>query len=468
MTIFVIILSLINFLIRIPFFNLPLHHDELVLFDGALKIYQNHLNPFIDFSGYHPPVFFEPVAILFRIFGPSRVWGRLIVDIFSSLSLIFTYLLGKKIFSARTGFLAALLLFFFPLFMGQSFLYQPPVLLTFLTLITLYCYFSDKKIFYLIFATLLVLTHETTIFVIILLSLFNYLRDTRKNKLELLRESCFFLSPLIFFFLWTLLNRLYLGWFFWPEHFSLLTSNRAYPQKPFDLILNLAVRDNLFWVIFIAIFLGLIFTHRKEVFFFVFLYFFYLIIFYKLDFLPRYLLFLTPLVFLSFVWSLEKFLLKGRVLLISFIVGLFLFIFSYINFYYLFLSPEQVIWVGERDLSFLRIVFLQKEAADYINSNFSDDVIISKWPIDQAFQDPFYGYVKKRMITWSCGTDEEKDEIKRWLSQNNSKNIILVSSTAYWVDRCLNSFNFRLVKEIDLDYFPKADNIQIFSLVYDK
>ncbi|PJE67425.1 hypothetical protein COU95_02515, partial [Candidatus Shapirobacteria bacterium CG10_big_fil_rev_8_21_14_0_10_40_9] len=87
-----------------------------------------------------------------------------------------------------------------------------------------------------------------------------------------------FLSPLIFFFLWTLLNRLYLGWFFWPEHFSLLTSNRAYPQKPFDLILNLAVRDNLFWVMFIAIFLGLIFTHRKEVFFFVFLYFFYLII----------------------------------------------------------------------------------------------------------------------------------------------------------------------------------------------
>jgi len=466
-------LFFLNFLLRIPFFNLPAHHDELPYFDSALKVFNNNLNPFIEFQGYKPPVFYELAAIFFKILSPARFWGRLISSLFSSFCLLFTYLLGKKLFSERTGFWAVLILCVFPLFLAQSFLYQPPALLTFLALATLYYYFLKKKFFYLVFATLLVLTHETTIFFVILLFFFN-LWEERKNHGFQIKKSLSLLFPLIFFAIWTFLNKKYLGWFFWPVHFSLVGKNRVYPRNPLLDILNLAFKENFLWFVFSFIFFSLIFSIgypklkkkfiRKEILFFVFLFFFYVVIFYWLDFLPRYLLFLYPLILLTFVWFLEKFFNQAKRLSLFFMVGVLL-IYLYINLYNLFFLPW-IPWAGEQDLRFLRIVFLQKEAARYINSNFSDPIIVSVWPITQAFEKPFYGYVEKSLVGLYCGTEEAKIKIQELGSKEKYDNIILISSSIYDSRNCFiyHNYNYKLIKEISLSSFPKND-IKIYKLV---
>jgi len=159
---------------------------------------------------------------------------------------------------------------------------------------------------------------------------------------------------------------------------------------------------------------------------------------------------------------------RGRILLIYFIVGIFLFIFSYINFYNLFLTPKFIIWVGEQDLSFFRVVFLQKKAADYINSNFSDDVIISKWPIYHAFRDPIYGYVNQKMRTLPCETEEDVNQVRNVLFNPEGKKVILITSTTYWADKCFRTFSPRFMKRIFSANFPEADKVEMYSLVYDK
>jgi len=207
------VLSLLNFLIRIPFFNLPLHHDEIPYFKGILAVLHNHFNPFIRFPGYKPPVFYEIGALFFNFSKFYRINARLLAAVFSSLSLFFTYLLGKKIFSSRTGFFASLLLFFFPLFMGQSFHYQSQIIIIFLSLATLFYYFDNKKTLYFIFATFLVLTHETAIFIPFLIFLFNIIK-VKGFLLSRIKKSVFFIFPLSFFFIWLVLNKIYMGWFF--------------------------------------------------------------------------------------------------------------------------------------------------------------------------------------------------------------------------------------------------------------
>ena len=87
----------ILFILKAPCFNLPFWWDEGGHLDGAVKIIENNFNPFIEWWSYHPPLVYELVAFTYQLIGKWSIAARLIILFFSFLTLVFTYLLGKKL-----------------------------------------------------------------------------------------------------------------------------------------------------------------------------------------------------------------------------------------------------------------------------------------------------------------------------------------------------------------------------------
>lgn len=105
---------------KMPVLNLPAVGDETAYINGALSIYQNKFNPFVEYWSYKPPFLFILAAFAYKLFGFSIVISRMIIVLFSSLAIYFTFLLGTAIYNRIVGIWAALLLFISPLFFTHS------------------------------------------------------------------------------------------------------------------------------------------------------------------------------------------------------------------------------------------------------------------------------------------------------------------------------------------------------------
>lgn len=475
----IIVLALLNFLLRLPFSNLPLYNDETNSMEAAIKIYNNNLNPFVEFWSYKPPLLFETTAVLFKIFSPSRVWGRIVVYFFSSFSLIFCYLLGKKLFNKEVGFLSTILLFFFPLFFVHSFLFLVDTPLVALALAALYFYFTNKYFYYFLAASLSVLAKEPMIFFIIFLSFYDVFSNTNKLSVtRLFRRFLLFLSPVTVFIVWMMLNKKFLGWYLWPGNISIFLGENTF-QKSLDGLswsFKIIFQEQNLAMIFFLLYSAFIFSFwwphlkknflKKEVIFFNLLFLFYFF-FFSSSFLPRYLLFVYPLIFISFLWLLEVIFQNSKILPILFVFSFcFLFVFqSLFNFFFAYSRSEV-------DISLLRHIFLRKKAVSYLEKTFLQPFVISSWEFD--LQRPESGYASQAIeeLSYCPLTLKEfgyKDSLD-WLKDLKikiKKPILFIASPGTDFGDCsLNERDWVLNKEIRLNLpFPevKREKIRIFE-----
>jgi 4-amino-4-deoxy-L-arabinose transferase-like glycosyltransferase len=72
----------------------------------------NWITPHLNFVAYFekPPFFYWSVALFFRAFGLSEWTGRLVPALAATLGVLLTYMLGRRMFNARAGFLSAVVL----------------------------------------------------------------------------------------------------------------------------------------------------------------------------------------------------------------------------------------------------------------------------------------------------------------------------------------------------------------------
>ncbi len=455
----ILVIVVLNFLIRIPFLNFPVHWDESVYFGGSLAILDNKLNPFIEFWSYKPPFVFELTALFYKLFGISRWMIRLIVALVSSLSIFLTYQLGRKIFNYKVGFWASVLLFLNPLFFTQSNFFHAAIFLTALFLLTIYFYFHKNLKLYLLFASLLVLTKEPAVLIIISLACFDFMVNFREIALKkLVKREMIILSPLLFFIAWVLLNKHFLGWYLWPHNVSYFSlSARSYGRSPFSEFFSVAFQEHCSWFIFGLIFFVLflstqIASLRKKIFNKWFFYFFSLavifpFIFYFGAFLPRYYLFTLPGLFLSFVWVLEKVFKRKKIKVL--ILAIICFFFLMVPIRHLFFPKEVPKWSGERDMSYLKIVRVLEEVSDFIQEEAPDSPIITRWPVTMAISGPFFGYVDFpfRGVVEYRDCQQLDDFRVDSLLVFPLLNIPIFDKG--WAFDCIEMKGFRLIKEIE-------------------
>jgi len=389
-------LGLLIFISKLPFVNLPFWWDEMNHLDGALKIYQNNFNPFIEWWSYKPPLIFETVALGYSFFGFSRAVPRLIVISFAFVALYFTFLLGKKLYNKQVGFFASILLFFFPLFFAQSSLFHTDLPIAALSLIVFYCYLSKKKIGYFVSGSLIVLTKETGVLVIFAVLAYEIFKDFKKTLFRQLIVNFLFLSsPLLFFFDWLLLNRLYLGWYLWSYNVDYFSFASFLNLKKLITILDFTFWQNFQSLLVIILMMGFILSFfskqlkqwliKKELALFLLLTAGGLIFFWWGPFLPRYLLFVYPLFFIVSAASISFFI-KNRYFLLLFLIVV-------INLFILNWRTDFVIWGGEINLNYVRATRVHRQMARYIEQNWSNYEIVTVWPMGSELSLPEMGYL---------------------------------------------------------------------------
>lgn len=149
---------------------------------------------FIEDAYFRAPLYPFFLGLIYKVFGVNLFVARLVQVVLGSLSCLFLCLIGRKLFDGRTGFIAGLLMAFYPLFIYFDGELLIPVLLVFLLLCgSLFLYWKDKKWFYLPLAGLFfglgaIARPNVLLFVFVLVVWFFF-----ENRQGWLRRSAIFL-----------------------------------------------------------------------------------------------------------------------------------------------------------------------------------------------------------------------------------------------------------------------------------
>lgn len=401
---FFFILGICFFVIKSQFFFLPLHNDEFNHMEGVVNIVENNFFPFVEWWSYHPPLIFELVALTgsFLFFNNWILAARLTIALFGFLTLVFTFFLGKSILKKESvGFLSAILLFFLPIFQAQSSLFHLAIPFTCFFLAFFYFYLKEKWLLYLLFGSFLVLTKEPAVIIIFILGIFDFLTNVRKGWRKRIIRLIIINLPQFLFIAWMLLNKRYLNWYLWPYNIKFFSSDKPYQGvKSLLALVKISFWEEGIWILTLGLILTILFSviskkfkntfFKKEIFLFFFTAAFFCLFFYIGAYLPRYILFIFPLLIIvlaAFINEVIKF--KQKLGFVFLFLVILVFCLNWFHF-----SDKPITWAGERNYAYVNIILNHKKTVDFVNNNLPQAKIISHYPFGTIFNWRFAGYVK--------------------------------------------------------------------------
>jgi 4-amino-4-deoxy-L-arabinose transferase-like glycosyltransferase len=225
-----VLLALLLF--KIPQLALPCFWDEGWSYMPAiLKMAETGPMLFSDprytelFRG-HPLLFYDTAALWIMLFGRSFVAMRILPMVISMLLLIVMFRFARKNFGRKTAMIAVGFMLIQSVFLAQSSMMLPEMLLALLSLLTLDAFLSGKKSLYILWATLLLFTKETGI-VLTLLCLVITICKFRWRKepdpfMSFIRSGWHLFLPLGLIALFFIIQKVIMGWFFFPEHIEMI------------------------------------------------------------------------------------------------------------------------------------------------------------------------------------------------------------------------------------------------------
>src|SRR5262249_22141264 len=147
----------------------PLYWDEMGWATQARWLSQGNLaralpglRPADAFWG-HPPALHLTLALLAKLFGYSIALAHLIAVAFAFVGVWFSFLLGRFLYDAKTGFFAALFLFFSPVYFAQSGMFLADAPVAALGVASIYFALRRNFLAYVLTASYMVFIKETSI-----------------------------------------------------------------------------------------------------------------------------------------------------------------------------------------------------------------------------------------------------------------------------------------------------------------
>jgi len=397
---------LIFILFQLQFLNRPYYWDEAWSYASALyamvesgpSLLPGAIHEYL-YRG-HPLFFYFITSIWMKVVGGSLVAVHSFFLIVSTLLLTSTFLVGKKIFNRTVGLFAALFLMVTSAFITQASFLLPEVMLALLTLLCIYFYLQKKIFLEILFGTLLILTKETGIVLIGSILLYDLIVKVKVSKgFKALIGNILSVSwhaiPFFFGAIFFLLQKIKMGWFFYPEHLSMLTYNIS------EVIANLVYISRYIFqlqgriiITIISIFSLIYLLYNRKiskretsflllsVLFMVGYILFSAIIFFTL----RYVISVLPVLYLMSSFLIYK-LFEERVYISGLIVGLFLLI----SISYSIKSDS----LGDTSIGFISMVNVHKNAVVYCEkSSYHDLKISTHFLMIYNLKSPFLGYLQ--------------------------------------------------------------------------
>lgn len=384
----------------------------------------------------HPPLFPFLLAATWKIFGDSLLVSHLFYLPFIILAAFFTYLLGreiagfkKEIINNFIGFSAVLLLFFSPVFLAQTGIIYVEIPAAAFALMSVYFFLKKRWGWYLLSGALLVFMKEVAAVIILAISIvgfFEFLfelfkRGERKLKKKI-KEVFFCFLPFLFLAGWFILHRLLTGWMFAIPSY----------QKDFaENVFTFSFKKILMVFHFFFFFQGRIFASlavlisiiailfkkkakesllRKSLGLLFLIVVFVPFLFGKIEFLPRYIIFGLPFLFLIFSYILAALFQQKAILaeILALLILLPIFSSHWDNHYQLKNWHFPPI---EENLEYLDIIDVGRETVNFIEKNYPDATVYTAFPTSYMLAEPFQHYVSKPINVKICNEYKEGDKI---------------------------------------------------------
>ncbi|WP_346862192.1 glycosyltransferase family 39 protein [uncultured Draconibacterium sp.] len=212
--------------IAFPHLSLPYFWDEAwSYFPAAFKMYENGPSlipgslPLWDAKG-HPLFFFFISSVWMQLFGTSVFAVHLLPFLISLSTLGALFVLVKKQAGTWAANIAILLFSVQSLFLAQATFLLPEMLITLLLLLAIHFYLDKKYWLFVLVASIMVMTKETSIVFIggfLLFHLFVYLKPDKESR-RYIFESVLLCLPLIVYGMFLILHKKAFGTFLFQEH----------------------------------------------------------------------------------------------------------------------------------------------------------------------------------------------------------------------------------------------------------
>jgi len=237
-------IAVILFIVAFKYHHLFLPHfwDEAWSYSPAVQYLYDHglgLWPSAipaELSKGHPLFFFFLFASWMKIFGTS-LFAKHALALLISVSLLGTlFFVAKKLFNHVVAALAVLFMAFHSLFLAQSSMMLPEMLLALLTILTFYSYIRNKMAAYAITGSLLVMTKETGIVLLLVILAFDLVlmlqdRGLMKNLKGRLFRLLNLAIPVFVFILFVLVQKKTYGWYLYPKHLEFINGVQTGTNK---------------------------------------------------------------------------------------------------------------------------------------------------------------------------------------------------------------------------------------------
>ena len=222
---------------KIPYLSLPFYWDEAWVYAPAVRTMHTRGISLLpgsipqELSRGHPLFFHFTNGLWMKLFGDSRAGLHAFMLLLSALLLIAVYSIGARLGSKLAGAGATLFVAGNEMFLAQSGLLLPEVMVALLIVCAIERYVAKAFTGYFIFASLALLTKESALVVILVLVGWQILRPLALGKhstpVDSLKGVLLALSPLIPAGTFFLCQRSTTGWFLYPDHVSLMTWDLA-------------------------------------------------------------------------------------------------------------------------------------------------------------------------------------------------------------------------------------------------
>jgi len=258
-----LVLLILFVLFKYPYLSEPFYWDEAWVYAPALNqmaengpsLLPNAID--IKYSRGHPMFFHFLGGLYILIFGDSPFSIHSFSLLTTIVGVIATYSLAKYIFNFRVAIIACLFLMTNELFFINSVFAFPEMLLAALSTLGIYYYLLKKPVHLFFALSLMVLTKETSI-VLLLVLLFaeTIMKVFIKEKINLKLILPMIGSCLVFISIY-IMNKIYHDWYFYPGHTEYFNFNIDYLAERIRRISGALFSYKSHWLLSLPILIAL-------------------------------------------------------------------------------------------------------------------------------------------------------------------------------------------------------------------
>jgi 4-amino-4-deoxy-L-arabinose transferase-like glycosyltransferase len=268
------IILIVFALLRLDSISLAYFGDEAMVYGPAVQQMASNGPSMLpgaiqeDLSRGHPMMFHFTAGLFSFLFGNTVTNSHVFALLISLCTLFAVFKISKEFLSDLYSILVVISVASFPLFIGQSVMVYPEMMLTLFALTTFYFYLKKKPIHFFISASLLLLTKETGILFLFSLGVWSVLKSIfiehkKIFSVGFIKSQLPFIYPLLPLILFFILQNIKFGYVFFPEHIGFIKTNyQSVEYMIGNLFRQLFEYDYRYWI-YLAFAIIFLVLHKK-------------------------------------------------------------------------------------------------------------------------------------------------------------------------------------------------------------